>query len=203
MIPTTPDFTDEEFKEIQLERHAFSQTYLQGFKELLDSQTRLEERSIETFVILLTSVGVIAGFGFTALSNVVNAVFFFVSEAILMFLIIYGLFVLPEQNKRSQKSLIHQLDYLHRTYSPRLDLYKRFLTLEMSKNELFEKLSKDDERVFNSEPKFDTKRIDLNKSFLIAMLLLIVGGALLILSFIGLPDKRTVCENHFCKNKFH
>jgi hypothetical protein len=181
------DFTEKEFKDIQLERHQFYKIYDDKLDSLIERGNTLEKQSIELFTTFLTSIGIIAGFGFTALGNVTNIRFFFLAESLLLFLIIYGLFILLRYNKARKKQLNDEKDYNEALLSPRLNLYKKFLTLEISKKELYEKLNEDDKRIFNLTPN-PSNLLELDKHFIFALIILIIGVVLLLTSFINFQE---------------
>ena len=132
------DFTEEEFKEIQSESHQFHQNFINLMSEYEEKEKRLEEQSIGLFNTFLTSVGVISGLGFAALGNVQNRTFFFVGESLLLFLIIFGLFILFSYKKSRGKHERDLGEQWQALLSPRLSLYKDFLTLKINKQKLFE-----------------------------------------------------------------
>ena len=176
------DFTEKEFKDIQLERHQFYKIYDDKLDSLIERGNTLEKQSIELFTTFLTSIGVIAGFGFTALGNVTNIRIFFLAESLLLFLIIYGLFILLRYNKARKKQLNDEKDYNEELLSPRLNLYKDFLTLEIPKKELYEKLNQDDRRIFNLKPN-SSNLLELDKHLIFALVILIIGIIFLLASF--------------------
>jgi len=160
-----------------------------------EKENKLEEQSIGLFNAFLTSVGVIVGLGFTALGNVVNRVLFFSGESMLLFLIVFGLFILFSYKKSRGKQYKENGDSWDSLLSPRLTLYKKFLTLEITKKELYEELNKDDKKVFNFKPVSTTKVLDLDKYLLSALVILIVGIILLITSFTNFNHSKR-CSNH-------
>ncbi len=179
------DFTGEEFKVIQSESHQFHKSYEEIMGDFEEKENRLNEQSIGLFTTLLTSVGVIAGFGFTALGNVINRALFFTGESLLLFLIVFGLFILFSYNKSREKRLREVGDKYHDLLSPRLDLYKNFLTFKITKKELYEKLNTDDKKVFNFKIDNNAKILDLHEHLRNALIILIIGIIFLITSFIN------------------
>lgn len=177
------DFTEEEFKSIRVESHQFHKTYMEVMETYENKKDRLEEQSIELFNILLTSVGVIAGFGFTALGNVKNLPAFFIGEGLLLSIIVYALWILFSYKNSKNKYYIRAGDAWHDFLFPRLDSYKKFLTGQISKKQLFEELRCDDKKVLNSMPKIVEEIINLDECFSRSFVLLIFGSGLLLFSF--------------------
>jgi hypothetical protein len=179
------DFTENEFKEIQAESHQSHKSYMEVMDSFEIKENKLEEQSIGLFNTFLTSVGVIAGLGFTALGNVGNRLLFFIGESMLLFLIVFGMFILFSYKKSRGKQYVESEESWHSLLNPRLILYKRFLTMEITKKELFEELNKDDKKVFDFKPVSTTNVLDLDKYFLSALVILIIGIIFLITSFIN------------------
>lgn len=178
------DFTEPEFKTIQAESHQFYKNYQEVIGQFEEKENLLKEQSIGLFTTLLTSVGVIAGFGFTALGNVVNRLLFFVGESLLLFLIVFGLFILFTYNKSQEKKIRIDGEKWHSLLNPRLSLYKSFLTFKITKKELYQKLNKEDEKVLSFKIDSNTKSLDLQKYLFSAFIVLIIGIIFLIASFI-------------------
>src|SRR3989338_1189878 len=183
------DFTEKEFKEIQTESHQFHKTYQEVMGSYEEKENKLDEQSLGLFNVLLTSIGVIAGFGFTALNNVVNHSFFFIGEFLLLSLIVIGLYTLFTYNKSKVGEYQKMGEQWHSLLNPRLLLYKDFLTLKITKKELFKKLNEDDKKVLNFQP-VSPKHFGLDKYFLRALVLLTIGSIFLLGSFIDFHPKR-------------
>lgn len=178
------DFTEKEFKDIQTESHQFHKSYMEVMGVYEEKESKLEEQSIGLFNVFLTSVGVIAGLGFTALGNVRNRSLFFLSETLLLSLIVLGLFILFSYKKSRGKQYRELGGSWHSILSPRLDLYKNFLTLKITKKELYEKLNNDDKKVFEFRPSSNTKILNLDNYFFVALALLTLGIIFLIGAFL-------------------
>ncbi|MEO8581295.1 MAG: hypothetical protein ABI425_01805 [Patescibacteria group bacterium] len=192
----TLDFTEKEFKEIQAESNQFHKTYIDLMGSYEEKLSKLDEQSVGLFYTFLTSVGVIAGFGFSALGNVVNRPLFFLGELMLLTLIVFGMSILFFYNKSKGNSYQEMGEKWHSLLSPRLSLYKEFLTLQITKKELFKRLNEDDKKVLNFSIN-SPKAFGLDKYFLGALIMLTLGALLLLSSFINFSSTEKTSKRHF------
>ncbi len=185
--------TNEEITAIGEERESFYKLYSDTVREYGDSAINLLLRLIDFGYKIAQISGVIAGFGFVAISQVKNVWLFLLGESLLIFVIIYGIFKvkniyennLDNVNKSmtkataafENKSKIHIEMYqeLADNYTPdgKTSLHGAYFGTKII--EANDKLLKT----------FDTKKIDPKKdNFLTNMLIILpVGATLLILSF--------------------
>ena len=177
------DFTEQEFKDIQAESHQWSKTYSEAMETYERKEEKLEEQSIAIFNSILTSAGVVAGFGFAAFGNVKNLWIFFFGELLLLSTIVYGLWILFSYKKSKGKYYREAGDSWHNYLQPRLEMYKSFLTLKISKTKLYEKLSEDDSRLLSGSPKINSNVTNLDQHYFVSIILLTLGSVLLLISF--------------------
>lgn len=183
------ELTDDQFKEF-FENFGSKSFQLQGrvLEELGTKQLDIYFKSIGFATTVVGVVGLIAGFGFTALDHVQSIPLFFVGEALLIGGLFYGLFWIQQKYQAEFKSLEEERKKLADFYEKRnekfMELYNKWILEQRVNRTVFVELNEIDKR---SIELFRTKNDrPIPSIYSQAMyILMIVGTAVLFTSFIN------------------
>jgi len=182
--------TDERVALLQQMSHEFHMLYGEAMKEYADKELKLIDDVLNFGYKIIQTVGIVAGFGFTAIGYVKNIYLFVSGEAILLLSIVYGVYKIKKiysenlssiqsssdqkSNVFNEKSLIFQEVILKAVKEKVIDMVDFQARLDAVDQKLFKEFSPDEE-----------VKIKKNEDFLTPLIIfLVVGGATLLLSFI-------------------
>jgi len=160
-----------------------------------DSLLKLYFRSLDYIYRIASVVGIVAGFGFTALAHVDNMALFFLGEALLLGDMAFALWWIQSLHKKELSSVEDEYNKIRSHFSERNKLYKRIFDNTKKSNildgkELLELQEKDEKLVEIVTAKGDEKNSNEQKTstrlYLTIRIVfyLFLGGALsLLLSF--------------------
>jgi len=182
------ELSEEEFKEFY-ENFGSSNFKLQSdiFKDIGDRQVDIYFKSIGFATTIIGAVGIIAGFGFTALGYVQNVLLFFIGEGLLSATIFYGLFWTQQKYQQEFNSLEEDrkkyLDYYNQRNKKFIELYESWLSQRNIDRSKFLELNDIDKKsidLFKTENQRVAPDIYSRKMYI----LMIIGIVFLFSSFI-------------------
>lgn len=179
----TKDF--EEFYKVTGSRHFEMQTKI--LREYGEQKIRIYFKLIEFTYQIVTVIGVIAGFGFTAIS-VVERSYFVAGEGFLLSGILWGIFLVHQLYSSELTSLQNASDKYQKHFAKRNEVFSKIWiefnsSLGASQEDLqkIQKIDQETVKLFTTEEDRGTGWIERIKSFQRIMLYLLVGGGIAIL----------------------
>jgi hypothetical protein len=187
-------FSEEEWKEFyEKQGSGYFQLESTILKAHGDDQKKLLYEIFGSTKTLVQTIGVVAGFGFTALSYVENLSLFIFGEFFMFIAILYGLFWTQKSYRSNLKSSISETDKVKSLFADRYVVFKKVYDKALSdvsngkeilipKSYISDLQKKDNELM----EKFISQTSDKNWSdpFNWLMTLFAIGGTCLLLSFI-------------------
>jgi hypothetical protein len=171
---------EEEKKKIILENiEAFNADY-KLIREIIEKHENIRERTVRYVYQLITAIGVVAGFGFTAVSSIGFIFPFIIGESLLFSAMAVGMWFVKKAFIDEAKVYANYIDKLGKIMEER-----EAITLE---NDTLENIKVKTGALKNREGGlFDDPPLDIKSdiAFKRIFYLFIVGGVFLLLSFLG------------------
>lgn len=148
-------------------------------KDVIEKHEGVRERAIRYTYQLITAIGIVAGFGFTAISSVETISMFIIGELLLFSAMAFGMRFVKKGFIDEAKLYVPYISKLGRAINDRSNI-----RLDDSLKNIKDQM----DRISNSELKIfdDNKPADINseRTFNVIFYLFIGGGVLLLLSFV-------------------
>lgn len=167
----------------------FHKVYAHAMKEYASVEFRLTEKFLESGYRILQAVGLIAGFGFTAIGKVSNLSFFILGETLLVTSIGYGLYEIKHIYEKSLMGIQKSSNKASGAFKKRSNFFQKYINQLSNEGKInagdFQREMQETGniliKVFETEPK---KGKEDESRFLNILIFLLFSGALfLLLSF--------------------
>lgn len=183
------EMTDERIAILQQMSHEFHMLYAETMKEYGDKELKLIDDVLNFGYKIIQTVGVIAGFGFTAIGYVKNIYLFLSGEGILLLSIVYGVYKIKKIYSVNLGSIQSSSDQKSRIFNEKSQIFQEVI-LKAVKDKVIDianfqsRLNVVDQKLLKEfSPNKKIKKKD--EDFLTPLIaFLILGGAALLLSFV-------------------
>lgn len=165
----------QQFKEWTEFRANFSQ---QSEEHLIRKRADL----LNTYNHIITFIGIVAGFGFTAINKVENIYLFLVGEGLFVSLFIFSIFYLKQFHITESEAFYEISDKLNKNFDARSKVYVDFF--EKKQSRAFFDNALNETIVNTTTPKAKPTKLDLNFLFNVSLVLIVIGGLFLLSSFV-------------------
>jgi len=182
--------TDERIALLQQMSHEFHMLYGEAMKEYGDKELKLIDDVLNFGYKIIQTVGIVAGFGFTAISYVKNIYLFVSGEGILLLSIVYGVYKIKKIYSENLNSIQASSDNKSKVFIEKSNIFQEVIpkavkdrVIDMADFQI--RLDAVDQKLlkeFSPDKKSKTKK---NEDFLTPLIFfLILGGLALLLSFV-------------------
>ncbi len=180
------DYDEDYYNKIKQQFIEWKQSSAKVGQESSEHQIRKRADLLSTYNHIITFIGIVAGFGFTAIENVENISLFILGEAFFVGLFTFSIFYLKQFHITESDAFYEISEQLQNRFDTISKVYLDFFDKKLSRKNFEEKLSK----TFSSitVPKAKPTKLDLNFLFNASLVLIILGGLFLLASFINFDN---------------
>ncbi|MFA5933082.1 MAG: hypothetical protein WCV81_02310 [Microgenomates group bacterium] len=177
------DYSEDYFDQVKQQFKEFTEFRAKVSQQSEDHQIRKRADLLNTYNHIVTFIGIVAGFGFTAIDKVENIYLFLMGEAFFVSLFIFNIFYLKQFHITESEAFQDISEKLNKIFDAKSKVYIDFFMKKQSRA-FFEKAL--DEAVANTEtPKPKPTKLDLNFLFNVSLVLIVIGGLFLLSSFVN------------------
>ena len=186
----TVETTDERIILLQQMSHEFHMVYADAMKEYADKELKLIDDVLNFGYKIIQTVGIVAGFGFTAIGYVKNIFLFVSGEGILLLSIIYGVYKIKKIYSENLDSIQSSSDRKNKIFVEKSKVFQEIIPKALREGiidiaDFQSRLDVIDQKLlkeFSQDKKQNNKK---NEDFLTPLILfLILGGIFLLNSFL-------------------
>lgn len=182
--------TNERIVLLQQMSHEFHMLYAEVMKEYGEKELKLIDDVLNFGYKIIQTVGIVAGFGFTAIGYVKNIYLFVSGEGILLLSIVYGVYKIKKIYSDNLNSIQSSRDRISKVFGEKSTLFQEVI-LKVVKEKVIDmvdfqsRLDAVDQKLlkeFSPNKNSNTKK---DEDFLTPLIVfLVLGGAALLFSFI-------------------
>lgn len=189
-IRSVVEVTDGHIVLLQKMSHEFHVVYAEAMKEYGEKELKLIDEVLSFGYKIIQTIGIVAGFGFTAIGYANSILLFLSGQGILLFSIVFGVYKIKKIYSDSLESIQSASDGANRVFSAKSKLFQEIIPKAVKENvidvaEFQRRLEAVDQKLiaqFNSDNKSKPKK---NEDFLTPLIVfLVLGGLLVLFSFI-------------------
>ena len=180
--------TDERIALLQQMSHEFHMLYGEAMKEYGDKELKLIDDVLNFGYKIIQTVGIVAGFGFTALGYVKNIYLFVSGEGILLLSIVYGVYKIKKIYSENLSSIQSSSDSKSKVFIEKSNIFQEIIPKAVKEKvidmaDFQSKLDAVDQKLLKEfSPDKKSKK---DEDFLTPLIVfLVLGGGALLLSFI-------------------
>lgn len=177
------DYDENYFNQIRLQFKECTEYRAKVGQQSEEHQIRKRADLLNTYNHIITFIGIVAGFGFTAINKVENIYLFLVSEALFVSLFIFSIFYLKQFHITESEAFYEISDKLNKIFDAESKVYVDFFEKKQSRaffeNALIKTI------VNTTTPKAKPTKLDLNFLFNVSLVFIVVGGLFLLSSFVN------------------
>lgn len=177
------DYDEKYFNQVKLQFKEWTEYRAKVGQQSEEHQIRKRADLLNTYNHIITFIGIVAGFGFTAINKVENIYLFLVGEGLFVSLFIFSIFYLKQFHITESEAFYEISNKLNKIFDAKSKVYVDFFEKKQSRVFFENALN---ETITNTEtPKAKPTKLDLNFLFNVSLILIIVGGLLLLSSFVN------------------
>lgn len=177
------DYTQDYFNQKKQEFKEFTEFRAKINQQSEDHQIRKRADLLNTYNHIITFIGIVAGFGFTAIDKVENIYLFLAGEGLFITLFIFSILYLKKFHITEINAFYEITGELNKIFDAKSKIYVDFFMKKQSRA-FFEKAL--NESINNTEaPKPKPTKLDLNFLFNVSLVLIVIGGLFLLSSFVN------------------
>lgn len=185
--------TDERIALLQQMSHEFHMLYAEAMKEYADKELKLIDDVLNFGYRIIQTVGIVAGFGFTAIGFVKNIYFFVSGEGILLLSIVFGVYKIKNIYSENLSSIQSSSDRKSKVFIEKSNIFQEVIpkavkdkVIDMA--DFQSRLDAVDQKLLKEFSPDKKSNIKKDEDFLTPLIVfLVLGGIALLGSFICFP----------------
>lgn len=182
--------TDERIALLQQMSHEFHMLYGEAMKEYGDKELKLIDDVLNFGYKIIQTIGIVAGFGFTAIGFVKNIYLFVSGEAILLLSVVYGVYKIKKIYSENLSSIQSSSDKKSKVFIEKSNIFQEVIPKSV-KDKVIDmvnfqsRLDAADQKLLKEFSPDKKSGIKKDEDFLTPLIIfLVLGGTALLLSFI-------------------
>jgi len=182
--------TDERITILQQMSHEFHMLYEETMKEYADKELKLIDDVLNFGYKIIQTIGIVAGFGFTAIGFVKNIYLFISGEGILLLSIVYGVHKIKKIYSENLSSIQSSSDQKSKVFNEKSLIFQEIIPKAVKEKvidmvDFQARLDAVDQKLLKEFSPDKKVKIKKNEDFLTPLtVFLVFGGLALLTSFI-------------------
>lgn len=181
--------TDERLALLQQMSHEFHMVYAEAMKEYGEKELKLIDDVLNFGYKIIQTIGIVAGFGFTAIGYVKNIYLFVSGEGIFLLSIVYGVYKIKKIYANNLSGIQSSSDSKSKVFAEKSKLFQEVI-LKAVKEKVIDmgnfqsRLDEVDKKLLKEFSPDKKTNIKKDEDFLTPLIVfLVLGGAALLFSF--------------------